>query len=140
MFVFIAESVLTQLASFHADRLFSPRLSRRERRSPPIAKRIEGETLVLPSPEDFSPYTKDISNQFVPFAHSFVHQYPRWSVGIDRVEHRRFTVIIDREAIDGVQQSVENTFQQFILFEIDDELQHRVDRVTFVEEMRILQS
>lgn len=74
-----------------------------------------------------STYAEHVADQFVSLAHSFVDEDPRRAVRVDGIDDGRLAVIVDGEAIDSVQQRVENTIAQLVLIEIDDVFQHDVD-------------
>ena len=85
-------------------------------------------------------YIEHISNQLMPLPHSFVDEDPRGIIRIGRVDDRRFAVVIDGETIDGVQQGIDHALHQLILTRHNDEPDHCIERVTFVQHVRILQS
>ena len=85
-------------------------------------------------------YIEHISNQLMPLTYSFVNKDPCWIIRIGRINKRRFAVIIDRETIDGVQQGIDHTLDQLIVTRNNDESDHCIDRVTFVQHMWIEQS
>jgi hypothetical protein len=84
-------------------------------------------------------YIEDISNQLMPLTHSFIDEDPRSIIRIGRIDDRWFAVVIDGETIDGVQQGIDHALDQFILTRNNDEPDHCIDRVTFVQYVWIVQ-
>ena len=76
----------------------------------------------------------------MPLTHSFVDEDPRWIIRIERIDDCWLAVVIDGETIDSVQQGIDHALHQFILTRNNDESDHCIDRVTFIQHVRIIQS
>jgi len=47
-------------------------------------------------------YTEHISNKLMSISHSFVNEYPSWTVAINRIDNCRFTTIINCKTINSI--------------------------------------